>query len=756
MLLLSVLLFSNLIDHRLDSHDAETFRDHAAAGTDVTRMFSDQRAQQSGRPVSELVKWLWYLLWGNDAVVFHLLAIGLHVVASLLLTATFRLWGANRAVAAAAAVLFLVQTAHYEPVHHISMLDYPLAMILALLTLSAFHRAASTSRPTWLVLGNVAFVLGLMSHPGLVSIVPVLLLEARKAGHKWRRSVALVLPMVAAALVTLPLIMRATSDQTNAWETLHGLGTNGVPSLILDPVQTGLWLLSRLVTTAHWLPGAAYRMQAWEVFVGLATLIGLACLAWRRAEVLSPGLWIVATLVPFAVVSPSAILPYLPAGPSRYIYFASAGSCLLLAWACWGVSQRWPRWHPWTFCVLVVGLVVSSYLATGRTETLSLFTSSRSYQIRGEFADGIEQMRRAMERAASAIDLEDAYRRLSLMTMAQGLDAMPVIEEGLQLFPASPILMSHKAAWLALREAGPGAASNSPLGNVAPAALAQAYHHMGTGYNRRKDLPRAASAYGAALSLQPERLHTRQVLLATLANLSTALVEQDRQAAALDVLQQAVALDSQRSELHANLGALHHRAGNKAEAIRSLSRALDLGTTDPSVYWTLARLYEAGTSHAAARHVYERLLHECPELDAGALAQVGMKLGELGRPAGAEQAYRRALKLDPQQITSLVNLGWILHDRGHLAEAIDCYRDALVAGPHSVAQFNLGLAYVGLGDVAKARVAYEIGIRQHGPAEAIRVGAVADLEGIARQQGPGGSAQILLDTHWPTHKRQQP
>lgn len=755
MFLLSVVLFWDLVDHRLDSHDAETFQDHTAAGTDVTRMFSDQRAQQSGRPVSELAKWAWYLLWGNNVVVFHLLAMGLHVLASLLVTDTFRLWGANRAVAAAAAVLFLVQTAHYEPVHHISMLDYQLAMILALLTLSAFHRGAGASRPTWLVLGTATFALGLMSHPGVVSIVPVVLLQVRRAGHTWRRAVALVGPMVATALVTLPLIMRATSTQTNAWETLHSLGEDGVPSLILDPIQTGLWLLSRLVTTAHWLPVPAYRMQPWEVFIGLATVVGLACLAWRRAEVHGPGLWLVATLVPFAVVSPTAILPYLPAGPSRYVYFASAGSCLLLACACWGISHRWPRWHPWTFRLFIAGLVVSSYLTTSRTEALSLFTSSRSYQIRGEFADGIEQMRRAMERAPAAIDLQDAYRRLSLMTMAQGLDAMPVIEEGLQLFPANPILMSHKAAWIALHDTGPDATEQPAVGNVAPAAVAQAYHHMGTGFNRRKDLPRAASAYGAALSLQPERQHTRQVLLATLANLSTVLVAQGRQAAALDVLQQAVALDSQRSELHANLGALHHKTGNRSAAMRSLARALDLGTTDPAVYWTLARLYEGGTSHTAAADVYERLMHEGPDLDAEAAAQLGMKLGESGRLAAAEQAYRRALELDSQQITALVNLGWILQDRGQIAEAIDCYRDALAGGPHSIAQFNLGLAYVSLGDIDKAREAYEIGIRQHGSAEAIRVGAVADLEGIARQQGPDGSAQMLLDGHWPTHESQE-
>lgn len=130
-----------------------------------------------------------------------------------------------------------------------------------------------------------------------------------------------------------------------------------------------------------------------------------------------------------------------------------------------------------------------------------------------------------------------------------------------------------------------------------------------------------------------------------------------------------------------------------------------------------------------------------------------MALDELGRSAHAEEAYRRAITMDPRQTSTLVNLGWILLLQGQVEEAIRLFEEALDLGPHSVAQFNLGLAWLSLEDFPRAEAAYAFGVERYARDDAVRIGAVADLEDLAQSQGPEGPARILLERFWTTPLR---
>ena len=83
--LVAGLCFGNLRTHLLDTHDAETFRDHLRIQQDWTLFFSPDKEQASGRPTAEAVKYLVFLLCGNDPAAFHLLSIAIHTLAALLL-----------------------------------------------------------------------------------------------------------------------------------------------------------------------------------------------------------------------------------------------------------------------------------------------------------------------------------------------------------------------------------------------------------------------------------------------------------------------------------------------------------------------------------------------------------------------------------------------------------------------------------------------------------------------------------------------
>ncbi len=85
---------------------------------------------------------------------------------------------------------------------------------------------------------------------------------------------------------------------------------------------------------------------------------------------------------------------------------------------------------------------------------------------------------------------------------------------------------------------------------------------------------------------------------------------------------------------------------------------------------------------------------------------------------GAEQAYRRALELNPAFADALINLGTIYHERGRradreagrllLEQSVSYYERALQQLPnHADAWANMGLAYADMGNRQQARDAYE-------------------------------------------------
>ena len=753
-MLLSWLFFSDVTNLRLDSHDIETFRDHTAIGSDISLLFSTELELRSGRPASELVKWLVYLLFGNDARAFHLFNIGLHGLVSLSLPAMFRGWGGNRLVSIAAAMLFLTQTAHYEAVYWISAVDYPLALLFGVIAVSTFNRYLHEPRILLLCVFNLAFALGLLSHAGIGSVWLVCLCLARQNGFDWRRCFTTLAPPAMIGIGLMPYLLQVTSRQTSVWSSVENFATNDLSVFAGGVVKTGPWLLSRLLTTAHWMPVPAYRLQTWEPYVGALILVVLLWLGRRDLVARLGVVWVLVTLIPFCLISSDAILPYLPAGPSRYGYFASVGSTLLLTWCCWESCHALRRWHKAgsqkaVFWFAVAGLQISAYFATERTEALSLFTSSRSYHIRGELEDGIRQLRLALERAPEALDVEDTYRRLCVMTMAQGNDAVPVIDEGLRYSPRSATLMAYRVAATSIGRHEPWLSTDETSVAHGP-ALAQAFHHLGLGCIRQGDLTGASAALRTALRLQPDRQHTRGQLATTLSNLATSLVERGQQEAARAAYREATTVEPNRPEYHANLGALVLAAGEESEAIAAFDRAINLGSTDPTVYWTLARLYlNQGALSEAAKTYETLLLDHAQSLNAEACVQVGMALYELGHSAGAEKAYRLAIDLDPRQASARVNLGWILFLQGRVLDAIRWYEEALLLGPHSVAQFNLGLAWLHLANVPRAEATYALAVERYGPDEAVRIGAVADLVDFAQRQGPEGSAQMLLDRFWP-------
>ncbi len=219
--------------------------------------------------------------------------------------------------------------------------------------------------------------------------------------------------------------------------------------------------------------------------------------------------------------------------------------------------------------------------------------------------------------------------------------------------------------------------------------------------------------------------------------------------------------------LFANLGVVHHRAGDDTEALRQLERALVLrerqwGAQSVAVAKTLANLGnihlargavdEAATAFERAVGILEANLgSEHPSL-APALVDLGLAQAQRGKHAEARALFERALAIrtaaygsdDPGLASTLNNLGNLEIAVGELdaarvvlTRALELRERALGPAHPDVAQ-----ALHNLGNVALLGDELDEALRYHGRALAIREAALGPAHAEV-----GDSLQSLADVH---------
>jgi Flp pilus assembly protein TadD len=97
-----------------------------------------------------------------------------------------------------------------------------------------------------------------------------------------------------------------------------------------------------------------------------------------------------------------------------------------------------------------------------------------------------------------------------------------------------------------------------------------------------------------------------------------------------------------------------------------------------------------------------RLATERPQ-DPAVLNDLGNLLLLADQPAQAEEAYRKALELDPDKVTALFNLALLQQQRGERREALSLYKKVVALQPgHAWAHYQIGTLYEGWDEESKA------------------------------------------------------
>ena len=610
--------FGALADHLLDTHDAETFRDNVAISNDFSFFFSAEKEVASGRPAAELTKWLAFLVFGNDPKWFHLLSVCLHGLATVLLAVWIRQLGESLDFSWCAALLFFVNVGHFQAVQYISAMDYPLALSLALASLISFGVLVFENRPLWRGPWLVCLALGTLSHLSAAVVWPLCAFWYWQRRSDIRGALRLFSWGGGVSLPAILLGLLWAADETSTWQAIESYGYSAESSSSTIGGATGvlLWLLSRLVTTAHWVPMALYTRHPWELYVGFGLLVVLLIPLVTRGNhgLRLWALWVLLSLLPFSLLNERIVLD-LPSGPSRYLYGASAGTSVLLAWLLRYLLSKVGRLYPPAIMLCYFVLMVSSLQSLKRVEALGLYTSGRSYISNGDDALGAQQLRRAIDHSPATIPLADAYTRLSYALLYLGDDPGLVLQEATDRFPDNLWLTALGAVYL-LETSSPDSAhwrawidSTSRRAQTAGFAidfdrnLSAAYYNMGVGYSRYDQPHRAVRALTQALQYAPQRAMTRRALGQAYVQLGVIYWLQSDRKPAVDAFDQALRWDPSNVKARVNLGWSFFEAGNLESAIGQFRQVLR-STPSSHAHFNLALSYLALGDVERAENTY--------------------------------------------------------------------------------------------------------------------------------------------------------
>ncbi len=167
---------------------------------------------------------------------------------------------------------------------------------------------------------------------------------------------------------------------------------------------------------------------------------------------------------------------------------------------------------------------------------------------------------------------------------------------------------------------------------------------------------------------------------------------------AIAIYQRVIARRPDFALAYRHLAFLEWQRGNLPAAIDALQRATRAGVTQPAIIAQLGGYLTDAGRVSEGIHLLEPLAADA-NADADTLNALGIAYARAGRPADAQRAFERVLRIDPASSVPLENLGLLALDTGNLADARRRFEAAVAADPRSSRGFSgIGLVALRAGD----------------------------------------------------------
>jgi len=668
-------------------------------------------ATQQYYPVLHSAFWLEHRVWGDAALGYHLVNVGLHATGACLFALVLsRMRGADDSrqtpgkIDWLAAAIFALHPVCVESVAWISEQKNTLSLVFYLLSALVYLRFDRERSWPWYALALVLFGLAVLTK-SVTATLPAALLLMRywQCGTlDWKRDWVPLLPWfvlgVSAGLVTAWVEQRFIGAQGATYELTfleRGFLAGRAIWFYLGKL---LWPANLVFIYPHW---TVVTTLSWSL--GAAAIVALLGALWRLRH------WNRGPLVAFLFFAGSLFpaLGFVYVYPFRFSYVADH----------W---QYLPSLGVIAFGVLGIEALVRRGVngASGeKTAVVRRAGGLLSAAVVGIFF--LLTWRQAGNYRTDEILYQDTLRKNPECWLAHNNLGLLRLDSG-RVFEA----IDYFKAALCVKPDCADAYNN--LGNAYAKIPDHAAESIAAFEQALRNYPDMAEAHGnlgwalvnasgrfdegvahlrRALQLRPDFYRAHNSLGLALSKLPSGLPD------AVAEFEAALAFDPDYAAARVNLGNALLTGGRVDEAIAQIELARQLEPGDPRVYYNLGlALVRAGRSNEAIS-AFERSLLLQPK-NAETHDDLGNVLSEVGRDAEAIAHYRRALELDPNSPKTHFNLALALRSSGDGSEAVSHFQASLRLAPGLAGIWNsFGSFLFRLHRIPDAASAYREAIR---------------------------------------------
>ncbi len=666
--------------------DAHVTRPELRSWHGLYRIWFDLGATQQYYPLLHSVFWVEHRLWGSTTLGYHLVSIGLHALAALMVALILRRLSIPGAYLAAA--IFALHPVQVESVAWITEQKNTLSAVFYLGAMFVYFRFDRHRSGKLYAAALGLFLLGLTSKTVTATLPGALLviLWWQRGTLSWRRDVRPLLPFFAVG---------AVAGVFTAVVERKLVGAEGAAYAI--PVIDRCLIAGRVVWfylgKLFW-PGDLIFIyprwnvshgEGWQYLFPAAALVLLGVLwSWRRRRrgPLAALLFFVGTLFP--VLGFCNVYPFIYSFVADHFqYLASLGIITLVsagialafrlgvgdqrgdhgrgarpANACAG-GQCGPRggagvaWRPAGYAFCFALLTVLAVLT---------WRQSRMYT-------DVERLYR--QTISQNPDCAMAYTNLGVVLAGRGNwdEAMALYLKALKIKPGDPESHNDLATVLARRGRFDEAVAQLRAALQTKPDYAEAHVNLGNVLNSRGQADAAMAEFRRALEIDPGSAGAHN-------NLGFALAQRGRIGEAMAHYERALETKPDFAEAHVNLGVALLWRGRIDEATAHFQAALKIDPDSAIAHINFAlALASQGKVSAAIWHLRRALELNPRSVDAH--VDLALTLELCGRVDDAMEHYKEAVEIDPNHTVARRSYAAALAGRGRVSEAIANYRKAL-------------------------------------------------------------------------------
>lgn len=515
-------------------------------------------------------------LYGMDAGKHHLSAVLLHIINTLLLFFVLTLLTGYPWRSAFVAALFAVHPLHVESVAWVAERKDVLSTLFLLLTILAYIYYSAKPNIQRYLLVALAFGLGLLAKPMLVT-VPFLLLildfwPLKRLNLGWKL-----------AIEKLPLLaMTAVSCGLTVWAQTEGHAVTSVGVIPMsERISNALmsygiyiWKMILPLKLASYYPHPVNSWPIWQVALSAIFMIAVTVLAIRYARkapyILAGWLWYIVTLVPVIGLMQVG----LQARADRYTYIPLIGIFTIIAL---GVPDLWikntketnkPKVLGAVAGIVILALMIPAYTQVGYWhDTRTLFTHAITVTQDNWFAESVigsvlndeQKYDEAVEHLQRSVEIEPRYA-VAQNNLGLALVGLGKVDEGIESYKAAMKYDSNNAEvhnnWgnaLLKKNNSDGAISEYRKALLINPNLTAAHFNLALTLHQKGDFDEAAGHYVETLKLDPSQADAHN-------NLGLILKQQGKIAEALEHLREAERLNPNSEAIRTNLEGLEVQA----------------------------------------------------------------------------------------------------------------------------------------------------------------------------------------------------